>query len=101
MALALRDAGHAVSGLTRSDAGADLLSEAGIAPVPGSIDDSEVLARAASEADAVVHAANADHAASVRALLAALVGTAKTLIHTSGSSIVGTPAGGRAARARL
>ncbi len=95
VALALRDAGHDVSGLARSDDGADLLAKAGIAPVRGALDETEALARAAGEADAVAHAADADHAASARALLAALGGTGKTLIHTSGSSIVGTPAGGR------
>lgn len=95
IALALRDAGHAVTGLTRSDAGADLLAGAGISAVRGSLDDGAVLARAAGAADAVIHTADADHAASARALAAALEGTGKALLHTSGSSIVGTPAGGR------
>lgn len=95
VALALRDAGHLVSGLARSEQGADLLDAAGIAAVRGSLDDTTTLARAAGEADAVVHAADADHAPSARALLSALQGTGKALLHTSGSSIVGTPAGGR------
>jgi nucleoside-diphosphate-sugar epimerase len=51
-------------------------------------------AEAAREADAVVNAANADHRGAAEAMLAALAGSGKLFLHTSGSSIVGTRAGG-------
>ena len=41
-----------------------------------------------------LNTANAGHRAAVDALVKALTGTGKTLLHTSGSSIVGTPARG-------
>lgn len=94
VAVALVSAGHVVSGLARSEAKAAALRAIGVAPVLGDLDDDGILMAAAREADAVIHAAHADHAGSARALLAALDGTGKRLIHTSGSSIVGTAAGG-------
>jgi nucleoside-diphosphate-sugar epimerase len=94
LAAALTQDGHAVSGLTRSATGADALAARGVAPVRGTLDDAEVLAKAAREADVTVNAADAGHRAAVEAMLAALAGSGKAFIHTSGSSIVGTRAGG-------
>ena len=54
----------------------------------GNLDDLDVLTKAAQEADAVVNAANAEDRASAETLVAALAGSRKTLIQTSGSSIV-------------
>ena len=54
----------------------------------GNLDDLDVLTKAAQDADAVVNAANAEDRASAETLVAALAGYRKTLIHTSGSSIV-------------
>jgi nucleoside-diphosphate-sugar epimerase len=90
----LMDAGHQVSGLARSAETADALQKLGIAPVRGTLDDAEVLAKAAQEADAVVDAANAAHRAAAEAILKALARGGKAFIHTSGSSIVGSRAGG-------
>ena len=90
----LLDAGHQVSGLARSAETADALEKLGIAPVRGTLEDAEVLATAAQEADAVVDAANAAHRGAAEALLKGLAGRRKAFIHTSGSSIVGTRAGG-------
>lgn len=87
-------AGHQVTGLVRSSDKADAVRARGIEPVMGSLDDADVLARAAHAADVVVNAASADHKASVVAMLDALAGSGKALIHTSGSSIVGTRAKG-------
>lgn len=87
-------AGHQVTGLVRSSDKADAVRARGIEPVMGSLDDADVLARAAHAADVVVNAASADHKASVVAMLEALAGSGKALIHTSGSSIVGTRAKG-------
>lgn len=87
-------AGHRVSGLVRSEERAAEVRERGIAPVIGTLDDAEVLATAAGEADAVINAANADHRGGAEALLSALDGSGKAFLHTSGSSLVGTRAAG-------
>jgi nucleoside-diphosphate-sugar epimerase len=94
LAEALGRAGHAVSGLVRSAAGAAALEQSGVTPVRGTLDDAEVLASAARDADVTVNAADASHRAAAEAMLEALVGTGKAFIHTSGSSIVGTRARG-------
>jgi nucleoside-diphosphate-sugar epimerase len=86
--------GHTVLGLVRSPEKASLISERGIDPVVGTLDDWEVLAGAAATADVVIHAASADHAGSVISLIAALERSGKPLIYTSGSSIVADSAGG-------
>lgn len=94
VAAALAEAGHAVSGLARSDETAAALAARGITPVAGTLDDAEVLADAALKAHVTVNAANAGHRGAAQAMIAALAGTGKALIHTSGSSIVGTRARG-------
>ena len=71
-----------------------MLSAQGIEPVPGSLDDEELLEREARAADGVVNAADADHPPSVHALLRALEGSGKPLLHTSGSSVIGDDARG-------
>jgi nucleoside-diphosphate-sugar epimerase len=50
-------AGHTVTGLVRSEAAARTVSELGATAVSGSIDDLDVLGRAAADADAVIHLA--------------------------------------------
>jgi len=87
-------AGHQVTGLVRSQDKADAVRAQGIEPVLGTLDDAAVLSQAAKAADVVVNAASADHKGAVVALLDALAGSGKVFIHTSGSSIVGTPARG-------
>ncbi|MCP5084300.1 MAG: NAD-dependent epimerase/dehydratase family protein [Alphaproteobacteria bacterium] len=94
VAAALIANGHQVHGLVRSPERAELARAFGIEPLIGSLDDLEVLEKAAQEADAVINTANADHEASADALVAALAGSGKKLLHTSGSSIVGHPDGG-------
>ncbi|MEM7058919.1 MAG: NAD-dependent epimerase/dehydratase family protein [Pseudomonadota bacterium] len=94
VALALRSAGHDVHGLVRSEERAAEARSHGFVPIMGGLDDAGVLTSATQDADLVIHTAHADHAPSAHALLAALEGSGKRLIHTSGSSIVGTQAGG-------
>lgn len=95
VAAALVSAGHEVYGLVRSQARADDVRSLGIEPVLGTLDDAAVLASAAANADVVINAANSDHEAAAKTLLRALEGSGKTFIHTSGSSVVGTQAGGK------
>jgi nucleoside-diphosphate-sugar epimerase len=89
----IRD-GHVVRGLVRDRAKADLVAAYGIEPVIGSLDDAALLQAEARMADAVVNAADSDHRGAVEALIAALAGSGKTFLHTSGSSIVGDEAMG-------
>jgi len=86
--------GHTVVGLVRSREKALLLKERGIDPIVGTLDDWGVLTDAAHAADAVIHAASADHPGSVLTLVGALERTAKPLIYTTGSGIVADSAGG-------
>jgi nucleoside-diphosphate-sugar epimerase len=53
----LLDAGHQILGLARSDVSADMLTVAGAEVVRGSLDDLDVLAKAAGESDGVIHLA--------------------------------------------
>ena len=90
----LTDLGHEVHGLVRQSDKAQALQDIGISPVQGSLDDAALLAEQAKAADAVIHAANSDHLASVQTFLEALKGSGKAFIHTSGSSVVGDDARG-------
>jgi len=90
----LLDAGHQVVGLTRSDAGAAVLKEAGAEVHRGSLEDLDSLHRGAAEASGVIHLAFnhgfSDFAAALTADLravetmgAALEGTGKPFIITA------------------
>ena len=74
--------------------GAQEIGKRGMRPVLGTLDDAEVITRAASEADAVVDTAEANHAGVVEAIASALRGSGKPFLHTSGSGIVATVANG-------
>ena len=97
VAVALVAEGLHVSGLVRSDEAAAKMRELKIEPVIGTLDDAAVLADAARRADVVVNAASADHRGAATAMLDALVGSGKTFVHTSGSSIVGKRTAGQRA----
>lgn len=90
----LVEAGHSVRGLIRDPAKADACRKFGIEPVFGTLADAEVLTAEACTANAVINAASSDDRHAADTLIAALRGTGKTLIHTSGSSIVADEAGG-------
>jgi len=94
VATRLVQAGHQVRGLIRNEARADELRGFGIQPVLGRLADHAVLVREALAADAVINAASSDDRGAADALIAALTDSGKTLIHTSGSSIVGDEAMG-------
>lgn len=86
--------GYKVRGLVRTAEQADRVRALGIEPVIGTLEDADILAREAKQADAVINAASSDHRASVEALLDALAGSGKAFIHTSGSSVIGDDARG-------
>lgn len=88
VACALIAAGHKVRGLVRDKAKAELVAAYGIDPVIGSLDDAAVLQAQARAADAVINTASSDHLGAVEALIAAVAGSGKPFIHSSGSSIV-------------
>jgi nucleoside-diphosphate-sugar epimerase len=94
VAMHLIKQGHQVRGLTRTQNSAEQLLRLGINPVIGSLDDSDLLTSEANSADAIINAAHADHLGAIESFVAALRGSNKILIHTSGSSIIGDDARG-------
>jgi len=84
----LRAAGHAVTGLARSDAAAARLTKAGVRPVRGDFTDPAAVGAAAGAADAVISLATTYDASvdgpAVDAILDALEGSGKSFIYTSG-----------------
>lgn len=94
VAKVLVDAGHEVRGLVRRRESVATHRQAGVEPVVGGLDDAELLGSIANWADVTVNAASSDHFWAAHALIESLSGTGKTLIHTSGSSIVGDDAAG-------
>ena len=100
-------AGHQVLGLTRSDAGARWLEQAGAEVHRGTLEDTDRLAAGAANADAVIHTAF-DHDFSrfvencekdrrvIEAMAGALAGSDRPLIITSGTGM-GSPGPGELA----
>ena len=96
VALGMVRAGHQVNGLVRNPEQAEALDRLGITPVLGDLAQAELLIAQARTADAVINAASSDNAQAIDALIDGLRGSGKTLLHTSGSSIVGDASGGLA-----
>jgi len=104
-------AGHQVVGLARSDASAVALAAAGAEVRRGELDDLDGLRAAAAAADGVIHLAfkhdlafSGDYAGAVAADLraveaigAALEGTGKPFVHTSGTAMLAATTAGRVA----
>jgi nucleoside-diphosphate-sugar epimerase len=84
----LREAGHEVSGLARSDASAAKLAAAGIRAVPGDLSDPRSITAAAREADGVIGMATTYDpkvdGPAIDAIVEALFGSNKPFIYTSG-----------------
>jgi nucleoside-diphosphate-sugar epimerase len=96
----LIDAGHQVVGLARSDEAAAALTEAGAEVHRGSLDDLDSLRSGAAAADGVIHTAyihdfsQMENAAqidlrAVKTMGAALEGTGRPLVVTSGTALLG------------
>lgn len=98
---ALRKAGHQVTGAARSSAAEAALRARGDLAVGASLQEPEKLAAASANADAVIHAAadlsaadvGAVDRAAVEAMLAALAGSNKPFIYTSGVWVFGDTGG--------
>jgi nucleoside-diphosphate-sugar epimerase len=99
VATKLLERGDQVIGLARSDDAAAALKKRGIEPLAGDINAYTPIVEAARRVDAVINTANADNAFVVHALLTGLRGSGKTLIQTSGSSVVGAYDNGEAGEA--
>ena len=103
----LLQAGHQVLGMTRSDAGARTLAEAGAEVYRGQLEDLDSLRRGAEQADAVIHTAF-DHdfahfvancekdRQAIMAMGEALAGSNRLLLITSGTGL-GSPGPGQIA----
>jgi nucleoside-diphosphate-sugar epimerase len=102
----LLTAGHQVTGLARSDASADALVAAGADVQRGTLADLDVLSAAAASADGVIHlafvhdfsdygAALATDLRAVETIGAALAGSGKPFVNTSGTMMLAFSAPGR------
>jgi nucleoside-diphosphate-sugar epimerase len=96
----LMDAGHQVVGLARSDQAAAALADAGAEPHRGNLEDLDSLRRGADATDGVIHCAfihdfsqmqNAGRTdqRAIETLGAALEGSGRPLVITSGTALVG------------
>src|SRR5215813_1799489 len=96
VARSLRRRGHHVFGSARNDAAAEKLRAAGVEPVPADLADAPSYGRAAKNADAVIQASSTSDAHSpenepraAAAILAAIAGTGKAFVFTSGLWVYG------------
>jgi len=96
IATKLLERGDSVLGLARSEDSAASLKKRGIEPVAGDLNAYTPFIEVAKRVDAVINAANSDNPFVVHALLDGLAGSGKTLIQTSGSSVVGAYDNGEA-----
>jgi nucleoside-diphosphate-sugar epimerase len=93
-------AGHRVAGLARSDTAARALERLGAEAIPGSLEEPAAISAAAGAADAAIHLASANSPeaprldrAAVDAILAALAGSGKPFLYTSGVWVMGNTGG--------
>jgi nucleoside-diphosphate-sugar epimerase len=89
-------AGHSVAALARTEDTAARLRAHAIEPVRGELSSHGVVRNAARNADAVINCANAEDPFVVAAIVEGLAGSGKAFLHTSGSSVVGDKAAGKA-----
>lgn len=101
VAKGLLDAGHTVFGLVRNPDKVEALRDIGIEPILGTLEDTDTLTKYAKLSDAVIHTADSDHLLAVETFIAALRGSGKPFLHTSGSSVVGDDARGETASEQI
>lgn len=79
-----------VTALVRAKEAANKLASLNVTPLVGTLDDLDLLTKAAEEADAVINTADADHLKSVQALITGLSKATKpkVFIHTSGTGVL-------------
>ncbi|HNB24968.1 MAG TPA: NAD-dependent epimerase/dehydratase family protein [Candidatus Melainabacteria bacterium] len=94
VAAKLQASNFEVIGTTSSQDRAEQLKEMGIEPAVGAHKDAAFITPLCKKADIVINAADSDARQLVETVLAALRGTDKKFIHTSGSSIVSDTACG-------
>lgn len=82
---------YAITALVRSKAAGNTLKAMNVTPLYGSLDDTDLLTKAAEEADVVIDMADADHLAAAKALITGLskAPKPKVFIHTSGTGALG------------
>ncbi|CAF1503690.1 unnamed protein product [Didymodactylos carnosus] len=88
--LASRKSQYKVTALVRGEERAAKLRDLGVETIIGSLDDTNLLSKASSQANIVIHTADADHPGSATAIVNGLLQTAyaserKIFIHTSGT----------------
>ena len=93
---ALIKKGYHVTGLVRSMERAMQVKKLGIEPVIGHLEKSDLIEKFSLNSDAIINAGDAENKSCVTSILKALSGSNKPFIHTSGSSIVGDLAEGKA-----
>lgn len=86
----LLEAGHEVVGLARSDASADRLAAAGVGVHRGDLDDPEGLARAAADADGVIHLAFQHDVAFGAGDFAAAAAADRRAVEAMGNALAGS-----------
>lgn len=86
--------GAHITGLVRGEARTQALEAAGFKVVVGDLEDGRLLSATAAQADVVINAASSDNTVAAAALIEGLLDTGKTLIHTSGSSLIADDARG-------
>jgi nucleoside-diphosphate-sugar epimerase len=97
LAALLKDDRFKISALVRAEDKAKLLRDVGVTPIIGTLDDSETITKAASEADIAIETANCDHLGNAKAIIAGLekrykqTGKKPIYIQTSGSGILIDP----------
>jgi nucleoside-diphosphate-sugar epimerase len=97
LARRLRELGHEVSGLARSEASAKTIAEAGLGVVTGNVAEPESIVPALANVDAVFFAPRVDAKTEMRAvqvILGAMEGTGKRFIFTSGTGVFTIKTGG-------
>lgn len=92
----LKNKGYEITGLVRNKEFVQELEKLGISPVIGHIHDLKLLKNETAKADAVINTANADDVFAAVAFLEAMKGTGKTLINTSGTSLLAKRSLGKA-----